>query len=257
MKCSIHRSDPGAGVCAFCLHERLSTLAASITTDPSLEIGSIQKPSLPGSPRKSCRESSIPAAGARIAGNFSLSSPSLINNVESLKSSRNPASCLSALIRCRRMKIDSNTSPQGSPEAVEAARGRARKPRVPPPSGRGMSPAARGAMELRSPDVGNAKEASPSRWLSTPSPLRQKARTAATTTPNYNGQKNRNPQSVSGISLFLSPMVRPSSGNRRSRTPAEATNWSELRAGAGAGAGVPSFLVPSRSRKLADFGKVW
>ncbi|PKA53058.1 hypothetical protein AXF42_Ash002040 [Apostasia shenzhenica] len=115
MMCKIHPSDPGAGVCACCLRERLSTLAASVAEDEA--------------------DPSSEAIFSPLCGQPNL------REMETYPVVLKPSTPkLSELIRCRTWGNKKKTMPI-SPAAEEDARGRTRKPQFLPVKARGMSPA--------------------------------------------------------------------------------------------------------------------
>ncbi|KAL0905042.1 hypothetical protein M5K25_027213 [Dendrobium thyrsiflorum] len=240
MRCRTHPSDHGAGVCPCCLRERLSAL----TVDPAENKA---KPS----PAILRSRSDFPNASderqKRRAVKLSLLSPNRRNpspkKAESdaivLKRSGSNSSFLALIIR--QWKKNKKKSPHISPATEDVSRGRSRKPHVQPVDGRGMSPAMK--------DETDKDE----RRISTPSPLRRKA------------QRPQSPNRLSSYAVCLSPMLRPSPGNRRNHGASETVlagdqqgtlnrRWS--------GVGVAALDASSgqglnRSRKLVDLGKAW
>lgn len=237
MNCRIHPSDLGAGVCACCLRERLSNLFAAPpdnAAEPSPAIKQTPEPCSRSKPhdsfaadychgnRKSCPNKPIP--------NSIVPKPSGSNSWHS------------ALILWQRRKNKNQKSTQNSPGIEEFSRGRTKKPTIRPVNARGMSPA---SMDKAEEEDG--------RRLSANSSLRRKA------------QRQQSPCKLSSYALCLNPLMRPSPGNQRSHA-LETVFAGEPRPEtfnprcSAVGEAVPdacSGMVPNRSRKLVDLGKVW
>lgn len=234
MRCNIHPSDSGIGVCAFCLRDRLSAITASSA--------GYDKASSPESDRDPDR-SSAPRTRSPILCHLSP-----FSNVTGKNRSAQKFSLFSPIWgnpSCPK-KAESGSKTSGSNNSWLLALNLGRRKRnkkasthVQPVSGRGMSPAA---------------ELSPGRGVTTPSPM----------------WRQQSPRRFSSFSLCLSPMVRPIPGNRRGHAPPETSFSGEIRGmfnrrcgGGGGGVGgavVPELwpgLMTNRSRKLADLGKVW
>lgn len=246
MRCRIHSSDAGSGVCACCLRDRLSALTFSPVD------GDLQNPDSSTSPSSfpnfSDRRSTDQGSGGRksCSVKFSILNPLWgskntpkkveINAVVLKPSGSNVR--LSALILPQRIRRN-NKSTAIRPAAEDEIRGRSKKP---PGSGRGMSPA-------------SGNEGAPA-----PSPLKRKV----VATQPHNAQTQPSSRSVSSFAMCLNPVVRPSHGYRRSHGLGQAVVAGEIRRtivrGYDGGAAVPdpSFVLgPNRSRKLVDLGKIW
>ncbi|KAI0489184.1 hypothetical protein KFK09_029026 [Dendrobium nobile] len=234
MRCRTHPSDHGAGVCPCCLRERLSALTVA-------QVENKAKPSRAILSSRSDFPNVSDERQKRRAVKFSKnSSPKKAeSDAIVLKSSGSNSSFLDLILG--QWKKNKKKSPHIAPAAEDVSRGRSRKPHVQPVDGRGMSPAMK--------DETNKDE----RRISTPSPLKRKA------------QRPQSPNKLSSYAVCLSPMLRPSPGNRRNHGASEAVFAGDLqgtlnRKWSGAGVAVPdasSGQGLNRSRKLVDLGKAW
>lgn len=233
MKCRIHPSDSGAGVCACCLRERLSALTSSHARD--YDLSSTED-------RRNLGSSSVPP-------------PILCNQPAFPKISRNNRGPENNRDNLNAGKATSDAAPSEPPSGSNSwllglTLGRKKKskknsPHVQLVNARGMSPAAEEAVE-----GGCARKPSPGRCTSTPSPMRRQP----------------SPRSFSGLGRCLSPLMRPSPGTHRGQaSPVTAFpgklhgNLNRRCSGVGR-ADVPdvsSVLATNRSRKLVDLGKDW
>lgn len=240
MRCRAHTSDHGAGVCAHCLRERLSALTAAAAEHNAEQY-----------PANISSRSDFPDASEdgkkRCAQKFSFLSPVRGNpspkkaepDAVVLKPSVSNFSFLALIIR--QWRKNKNKSPHISPAAEGVNRGRSRQPHVQPVNGRGMSPVMRDETEKHG------------RRISTPSPLNRKA------------QRQQSPNRLSSYAVCLSPMLRPTPGNRRNHGPSETVFTGDLKGSlnrkwSGVGVAVhdsSSGLGLNRSRKLVDLGKTW
>lgn len=240
MRCRTHPSDHGAGVCACCLRERLSALAAVAAENND-------KPSPAILSHRSDFANVSDDGQKRRAVKFSFLSPIWGNpspkKAESdaivLKPSVSNFSFLALVIR--QWKKNKKKSPHISPPAEDVTRGRSMKPHVQPVNGRGMSPAMKDKTE------------EDERRITTPSPLRRKA------------HRQQSPNKLSSYVVCLSPMLMPSPRNRRNYGPSDTVFAGDLQGTLNrkwSGIGVPgSDVTPgiglNRSRKLVDLGKAW
>ncbi|KAK8945775.1 hypothetical protein KSP40_PGU021456 [Platanthera guangdongensis] len=231
MKCSVHPSNCGEGVCAFCLRERLSIITGSLAgNDDLLSPDDTQRSSVP--PLLGGRQSALNKFDGKNLGARKLSlespSPKKAESDDAVSGPSGSPSCLPGLTLGRK-KRNKMTSLH-----------------VDPVNTRGMSPvsdeaAARGGL--------SAKQ-SPSRCTSSP-PIR----------------RQQSPRSFSSLALCLSPLGRPIPGNHGGNNLPDMTLPVKIRGtfnqqcGRGGGGGgipdLPSALGTSRSRKLADLGKIW
>ncbi|PKU62167.1 uncharacterized protein LOC110099551 [Dendrobium catenatum] len=241
MSCRIHPSDLGAGVCACCLRERLSNLFAAHPDNGAAPSPAIkQKPEPCAAPLLCSRSGPHDSFAADDCHGNRKPCPNkaISNSIVPKPSVSN--SWHSALILWQRKK-NKKKSTQTSPGAEEFSRGRTKKPHIRPVNARGMSPASI-----------DQTEEEDGRRLSANSSLRRKA------------QRQQSPCKLSSYALCLNPLMRPSPGNQRNHA-LETVFTGEPRGTfnprcSGAGAAVPdacSGLVPNRSRKLVDLGKVW
>lgn len=249
MRCKIHPSDPGAGVCATCLRERLTTLSSAVAKAGDADYS-------PESRRNLGRSASPKSFGLRPADpdsdggggqrehvrRFSFLSFLLTHSKhmetnsdsEAAKPSRS-RSWLSSMIRGRRVQKRKKRTP---PRFVMEER----------VTGRGLSPAEK--------EVSTDFD-SESGYHTDPLPTRQPE------VSNYSGRQRRRNCRLKGFSMCFSPLMRPSPGKRKNQAPSEVGFSGELRGGfntqrnryGGASSGGSSFLGPNRSRKIADFGK--
>ncbi|XP_020577596.1 uncharacterized protein LOC110022822 [Phalaenopsis equestris] len=236
MRCREHSSDHSGGVCPRCLRDRLSSLAAAEAEQEGRRSPEILS-SHTDSPNVSDDQK-------RRAHKLSLFSPIRVKQTPKktesdaivLKPSISHSGFLSLIMKQwskNRKKL------QGiSPAEEYDSRGRSRKPHLQPVNGRGMSPAMK---EEREGDR---------RRISAPSPLRQKA------------QRQQSPNRFSSYVVCLSPMLRPSPGNRRNHGPSDTVIAGDVhgslnRKWSGVGVAFPeasSGLGMNRSRKLVDLG---
>ncbi|XP_020574717.1 uncharacterized protein LOC110020811 [Phalaenopsis equestris] len=248
MRCKIHPSDPGTGVCASCLRERLTNLSAAVANAGDADFSPTSRRNLGRFTAKSfgLRPADPDSDGAggrrKHIGRFSFLSSLLTHSVhketnsdsEFAKPSRT-RSWISSMIRGRRMQKRKKRSP---PRFVVDER----------VSGRGMSP----VEKEESTDFD-----SESGYHTDPFPMRQQD------VNHYGGRQPRRNYRLMGFSLCFSPLMRPSPGNRKNQVPSEVGFSGELRGGpntqrnryGGASAGGSYALGPNRSRKIADFGK--
>ncbi|KAG0472796.1 hypothetical protein HPP92_014219 [Vanilla planifolia] len=274
MRCKIHSSDPGAGVCACCLRERLSALASSAAGKDSVpptssrqksDLSSARQSVLCHRPARHSVSGSASSAAAITAGGCGGGKPPIVPpisgdpNLKRSESDRFKSSksnfWLVALIRGRG-KGNKKASPQVSSVQEDVGLGQARKPHVPEVIGRGLSP----APEEETAEYTSDGELTIARRLPSRSPTTQKS----TVAQHGKGQANQNPRSISSLALCLSPLVGPSHSNRRSfATPEVGFTGGEIRGTFNRRCervAVPdaSFVLgPNRSRKLVDLGKAW
>lgn len=235
--CKTHPSDQASGVCARCLRERLSALTAAEAEHGAEQSSPAKIGSRPDFPDGKRRRAPKPSRLSPIRGNPSpkKAEPEAIV----LKPSGSNLSFLALIIR--QWRKSKKKSPHMSPAAEDVGRGRSRQAHVRPVSGRGMSPATNDEAEEHR------------RRAAAPSPLRRKA------------QRQQSPSRLSSYAVCLSPMLRPSPGNRRSHAPAETPFSGDLKGAlnrkwSGVGGAVPdgsSGQGLNRSRKLVDLGKAW
>ncbi|PKA53285.1 hypothetical protein AXF42_Ash010015 [Apostasia shenzhenica] len=267
MRCKIHPSDPGVGVCALCLRQRLSAIAAAEDVGPS--------PDLRGKPRLFHRSTAPDPFGLRPAEDLSHlhhrssqigttpASSSMFSTMlphptheetESESGTEKPSDSRSwlwplwGIVRCRR-KRNKKMSRFVSVDEQEDKRRTAKVLHPQHVNGRGMSPADKEEVDVVDSDGGYTTDPFP---------------TAAS---NHNNSHQRNcHRRFSSLGLCFSPLLRPSPGNRKCQATSEVGFSGELRgtfnsyghrggAAAGATAGRSSGMGPNRSRKLADFGK--
>ncbi|WOK92748.1 hypothetical protein Cni_G01439 [Canna indica] len=280
MKCKLHPYEPGAGVCASCLRERLLALVdaesgfaperhrrrRSEDLPPVAFPRSVSPYRTGASHRLHLRFFSTPQIGPtfvgevdsgqrRSSGRFSVFKV-LFGHRRSEKAEQNcrsgegsgRSSWLSALVRRKKKQ----------PQIFSAAEQGRRSCR---PVERGMSP----AMEDGEEDVSGYSSESSSGWRRpTPTPLRR----AFASGRSHHHQHQGSFGSVSGFSVCLSPLVKAAASGRRSQV-SEAGGYrgsqfsGDLRSPAisvhrhrSTATGTGSLgLGPSRSRKLADFGR--
>ncbi|KAK8945419.1 hypothetical protein KSP40_PGU006967 [Platanthera guangdongensis] len=252
MRCKIHPSD-APGVCATCLRERLTALAAAVANASEADFSSERRRYLgrsassdtfglrPAGPIHGRENAAVSEGGGvrrRHFRRFTFFSDLLCHfrhretesNAEAKRPSRS-RSWLSVMIRGKgRLKKKKKTSQIVLEDRV---------------IGRGMSPAEKEETMGYDSDSGYQTE-----------PPLKGPRDASSPDIHYGGHNFHS--RFTGLSLCFSPLMRPSG-----QTPSEVAFSGELRGTfnaprqryGGTSAGGSSGLGPNRSRKIADFGK--
>ncbi|KAK8944203.1 hypothetical protein KSP39_PZI008096 [Platanthera zijinensis] len=259
MRCKNHPSD-APGVCATCLRERLTALAAAVANASEADFSSERRRYLgrsassdtfglrPAGPHHGRENAAVSEGGGvrrRHLRRFTFFSDLLghfrhretESNAEAKRPSRS-RSWLSVMIRGKG-RLKKKKKKKTSQIVLED--------RV---IGRGMSPAEK--EETMGYDSESGYQTEP--------PLKG-PRDASSPEIHYGGHNLHN--RFTGLSLCFSPLMRPSPGNRRSEAPSEVAFSGELRGTfnaprqryGGTSAGGSSGVGQNRSRKIADFGK--
>ncbi|KAG0496836.1 hypothetical protein HPP92_001527 [Vanilla planifolia] len=264
MRCRIHPSDPGAGVCAICLRDRLISLAAATSKEEEEEEIENSPEQKHGpyalihsqsdfshvsqlQPADHLNEGCSGACEKQNSIKFCLLSPIWGNqNPKKVESVRSVSWILALVLALRGCRRNNNKKKDISAQSAET--------RMPHVNARGMSPVAEEKIGMIDLKFAYSLEPSPCHRNFTPSPLWRKSSAF---------QQQQIP--FSSFSVCLSPFVRRTSGTRRCQPPSKINFARELKGifnrrrscgGAGfAGREIVSRFVPIRSTKQGNFAK--